>query len=72
MGEFFDPTPKTVHRCDLPPASGFARGGWRCECGKAFLLEALPDRDVNPGESPYQWRRASEHDEPSPGWVQQR
>ena len=59
-GHYFDPTPKPKHRCVLPPV-GFGRG-WRCDCGKAYVRETLPDRDVNPGEDPYQWRRSTEHD----------
>ena len=58
-GEFFDPHPPT-HRCQPP---GYrTKDGWRCDCGKAFVFETLPERDVNPGELSWQWRRAPEHD----------
>lgn len=58
---FFDPNPPPEHRCVLP-CTYAAKDGWRCECGKAYVRETLPARDVNPGESPWQWRRAPEHD----------
>lgn len=61
-GEFFDPTPPPEHTCVLPPAR--PSGGWRCDCGLAYVIEALGPHDTNPGELPYQWRRAPEHDDP--------
>jgi hypothetical protein len=60
MAGFFDPTPKPEHRCVLPPPQ--PSGGWRCSCGKAYVIESLGPRDTNPGELPYQWRRSPEHD----------
>jgi hypothetical protein len=64
MGEFFDPVEPVEHRCK-PPTTFGSHLGWRCECGKAYVKETLPARDVNPGELPYQWRRAPEHDHES-------
>ena len=59
---FFDPPDQHVqHRCVLPSWST-AKKGWRCDCGKAYVQEFLPARDVNPGELPWQWRRVPEHD----------
>lgn len=60
-GEFFDPVQPEEHRCEIPTGT-FQKRGWRCGCGKAYVREELPARDVNPGEDPYQWRRAPEHD----------
>lgn len=57
---FFDPTPKPEHRC-APPRHA-TQDGWACECGRAYVRETLPARDVNPGERPWQWRRSPEHD----------
>jgi hypothetical protein len=60
---FFDPPPKQPeHRCKLPMPLMAHPNGWRCECGKAYVKELLPSRDINPGEFPHQWRRAPEHD----------
>lgn len=57
---FFDPTPQVEHRCPLPTSA--MQPGWRCDCGKAYVRETLDARDVNPGETNWQWRRAPEHD----------
>lgn len=62
-GEYFDPVvPKPKHRCDLPLFQG--SGGFRCECGKAYVVENLGehDRGVDPNEPMRQWRRAPEYD----------
>jgi hypothetical protein len=61
VSEYFDPREQEKHRCLMPGTIG-PYEGWRCDCGKAYVLERLPDRDVNPGESPYQWRRSAKHD----------
>lgn len=63
---YFDPTEPPEHRCALPAISSMHKG-WRCTCGKAYVVEMLPDRDVNPGELPYQWRRSPKHDEAGDG-----
>lgn len=59
-GEFFDPTVPREHQCGVPPPQ--PSGGWRCDCGKAYIVENLGPRDINPGELPYQWRRAPAFD----------
>lgn len=61
-GEFFDPRPPKPHECKPPPPWSALNSGWRCECGKAYVREALSARDINEGEDPYQWRRAPEFD----------
>lgn len=65
-GSFFDPTTENrPHVCELPIPSAFSGRGWRCDCGEAYVLETMGERDrgVDPDESPYQWRRAPEFDE---------
>jgi hypothetical protein len=57
---FFDPTPPALHRCPLPAVR--MQNGWRCQCGKAYIVEALGPRDTNQGEPPWQWRRAMQYD----------
>jgi len=63
MGEFFDPTPGPGHDCDLPEYA-WHLGGWRCECGKAYVKVHYEARDTNPGERSWDWQRAPEHDRP--------
>jgi hypothetical protein len=66
VGEFFDPSEPKEHHCPLPnPDHIFVQDGWRCDCGKAYVRRMLPERDVNPGESPWQWERSPQHDKVS-------
>lgn len=68
-GEFFDPTPKALHHCELPPFKvTYVFRGWICECGKAYEAEHLGEHDTNQGESPYQWKRSPRFDRTSTGW----
>lgn len=62
MGLFFDPVKPKEHRCPLP--SSRTHNGWRCDCGKAYVVEHMGERDrgVDPTEPNWQWRRAPEHD----------
>jgi hypothetical protein len=60
---FFDPHTPKPHVCQTPPVWQRRADGWRCPCGHAWVIETLPDRDVNPGEDHVQWRRAPQLDE---------
>lgn len=68
MGRYFDPNPEPPHQCALPMVFHREFDGWLCDCGKAYVIEMLPARDILPGESTWQWRRAPEHDEPIQGY----
>lgn len=61
---FFNPFQQPEHRCQLPTSA--AQEGWRCSCGKAYVRFWLPERDVLPGETAWQWHRAPEHDRRAP------
>jgi hypothetical protein len=68
-GEFFDPTGAAApHKCEKPDTRYTASGtGWRCECGKAYVLKTVDyGHDVQNGESPvgYRWERLPSMDAP--------
>lgn len=69
MGEYFTPKPKQKpHECEPPMAfsvggrplepEGFAGQGWRCECGKAWIVVGMNHRN----ETWKQWERLPEED----------
>lgn len=58
---FFDLKPPEDHKCELP--NFYERGkGWRCDCGKAYVIDFYPVWDVQPGETNWHWIRSSEYD----------
>ncbi len=61
MGEFFNPNPPAPHHCNFPRYH--LTQGWRCDCGKAYVVENF-GHDTNPGELSWGWKRAPQHDSP--------